>query len=102
MLRLANVMQLALLSADASLPQHGAPSAKAELARNPVARRANVILSMAITQHESASYSNPELGTIAEGTSSTRLGEELSATGFKLALRQFARSLSNAFDRNQL
>jgi hypothetical protein len=97
MLRLANVMQLALPSADAAPPQHGAPPAKTELARNPVARRANVILTMAITQHESANYSNPELGAIDEGGSSKHLGEDLSDTGFKLALRQFTRRLSNQF-----
>jgi hypothetical protein len=97
MLRLANVMQLALLSAEAPPPQHGAPAAKAELARNPVARRANVILTMPTRQRESANYSNPEPGAIAEGASSRCSGEDLPATGFKLALRQFTRSRSNRF-----
>src|SRR5437588_6500910 len=51
MLRLANVMQFALPSAEAFPAQHGAPPANADVANAPAASRANIVLIMCIRQH---------------------------------------------------
>ena len=54
MLRLANVMQFALASAEAFPAQHGASPANADIENVPAPSRANIVLIMLIRQHGSA------------------------------------------------